>query len=135
MIEEGADECQDGQHATLFTGAMKMDIWRSRELIKAGADVNAKSNDSANATPLHWSARYGHLEVVRALIQAGADVKAEIDDGSTPLHMSAPNLEVVRYLIEAGADVNAKRNDGWTPLHQSASYGHREVVQALIEEG
>ena len=100
-----------------------------------GADVNAK--DNFGETPLHWSAREGHLEITQALIEAGADVNTKDNDGDTPLHSSAMNghLEVARDLIKAGADVNAKTGAGHTPLYMCAQEGHLEVARVLIKAG
>ena len=50
---------------------MKGDLEVVRFLIVKGADVNAK--DDEDHTPLHWSAREGHLEVVQALIKSGSN--------------------------------------------------------------
>ena len=50
---------------------MKGDLEVVRFLIVKGADVNAK--DDNGLTPLHWSAREGHLEVVQALIKSGSN--------------------------------------------------------------
>jgi len=107
----------------------------ARDLIEAGADVNAKDNDGF--TPLSICAEKGHLNVARALIEAGADVNAKDNEGLTPLYMCAlgGHLEVARALIEAGADVNAKKDNGVTPLHMCAYTGHLEVSRALIEKG
>ena len=120
---------------TLHTCAEKGHLDVARDLIEAGADVNAKDNDGF--TPLSICAEKGHLDVARDLIWAGADVNAKDNDGMTPLYMCAlgGHLEVARALIEAGADVNAKKDNGVTPLHMCAYTGHLEVSRALIEKG
>ena len=115
----------------------KKDVQLIPHFADGGVDVNGKYWEYG-ATPLHWSAEKGHLDVVRALIEAGADVNPKMIGDRTPLFLSAEegHLEVARALVEAGADVNAKQyNKGWTPLHMSAEMGHLEVVRALIEAG
>ena len=124
---------------TLHTCAEKGHLDVARDLIEAGADVNAKDNNGL--TPLCFCAAKGHLDVARALIEAGADVNAKKDNGVTPLHMCAyyGHLEVSRALIEKGADVNAKEDDGVTPLYvctqEGHLEGHLEVARALIKAG
>jgi ankyrin repeat protein len=55
----------------------------SRELISHGADVNARKQD--HWTPMHLSARNGHLGVVKLLLERDADVRALNDDGPNPV--------------------------------------------------
>ena len=95
---------------TLHTCAEKGHLDVARDLIEAGADVNAKDNDGF--TPLSICAEKGHLEVSRALIEKGADVNAKEDDGVTPLYVCTQeghlegHLEVARALIKAGSIFN-----------------------------
>ena len=105
-------------------------------LIKAGADVNTKSEDGV--TPLYMAA-FGNEnpEVVTVLIEAGADVNWHF--GSTALMGAATNNEnpeVFTVLIKAGADVNAKGRDDMTPLSVAAFFiKNPEVLTVLIEAG
>eukprot|EP00976_Prorocentrum_cordatum_P114130 1195808-Prorocentrum_minimum.AAC.1 len=70
---------------------------------QAGADPRARS--ASGATPLHFAAVAGRVEVVRALVEAGgADPHAEDVEGGT------------------------------TPLHWAAGAGHRDVVRVLVSE-
>ncbi len=45
--------------------------------------------DEDGLTPLHYAARYSHLQVVKLLVERGADVNARAEDGITPLHFAA----------------------------------------------
>jgi ankyrin repeat protein len=110
-----------------------------QELIKAGADVNAK--DKSGWTPLIFAARSNpNPEIITALITAGADVNAKCENlGWPPLIWAAianPNPEIITALIKAGADVNAKSKIGWTPLMSAAGYKkNSEIITALTKAG
>jgi len=42
-------------------------------------NINTKSLDEYNRTPLHYACRYGYIEIVKLLITRGADINI-IDD-------------------------------------------------------
>lgn len=78
-------------------------------------------------TPLHYSAKNGHLQCVRLLLKYGANPNARDSDGYTPVHyvcqIHNPNgniREVVRQcltsMIDFGGDTKARTDSGHTPL-------------------
>ena len=75
-----------------------------KQLIKAGADVNAK--DNWGRMSLHFVAyRCDTVAIVKALIAAGADVNARTVNGNTPLWLAQQMKcqENIRLLKQAGA--------------------------------
>ncbi|MBV7269814.1 ankyrin repeat domain-containing protein [Winogradskyella luteola] len=67
------------------------------KLIKAGADVNAKSN---GMQPIHYAAKYNRVDVLKILITAGADVHSYCDKGISALrHAERSNAkEAAQFL-------------------------------------
>ena len=60
-----------------------------KALIKAGADLKAKTNPEAcGATPLHAAVESRNFDVVLFLVLAGAELDAKDSRGRTPLEMS-----------------------------------------------
>lgn len=51
-------------------------------LIKAGADVNKKSN---GMLPIHYAAKFNRVEIIKVLITAGSEIYEPCDLGYTPL--------------------------------------------------
>lgn len=87
-----------------------------RDLLKQGADVNARTD--SGATALMWACFFGKLEVVNELLRNGADVNAKDNKGWTALMTAAEQgyPEVMELLIAKGADVNAKNAESQTAL-------------------
>ena len=75
----------------------------AKELIKNGANLEAKANDGN--TPILDASQYKHFELVKIFIKSGANVNAKDDQGKTPLRYSAlyGNTETVMLLLENGA--------------------------------
>jgi ankyrin repeat protein len=108
----------------------------ARELVAAGADVNARSKvnnwqrqvtaepraiyrPAGGWTPLLYSAREGCVECVRILAEAGADLNLADPENVSPLLMATLNgrFDVAAYLIQKGANVNRWDWYGRTPLY------------------
>ena len=110
----------DGETIATSTGA----------LVKAGADVNARTDCGAYAPACMQQLTAMSDKPLLALIAAGADLDARNRyHGATPLHAAAKKRpgrnEVITALIAAGADPDARDKEGNTPL---------EVARAEVKE-
>ncbi|HEV2295893.1 MAG TPA: ankyrin repeat domain-containing protein, partial [Tepidisphaeraceae bacterium] len=143
----------------LRIAAAKGDVVKVKELIAAGADVNASAFGGYSALHAAAMSPYsGSIGVINALIDAGANLGAKTSEGFTPLHTAAMNPwtrgmtaqtslagDKVRALTAGGASVTAKDNAGRTPLHWAATMSKLAdivelttdpvVVDALLDSG
>jgi ankyrin repeat protein len=104
-------------------------------LLKDGADVNY--NIDYGWTPLHWAARWGHIQTAQLLLEKGAKIETKTNIGRTPLHLAATkgHPKMVELLLERGAEIDAKDNDGWTPFFDAAHYKKGDVIKVLLANG
>ncbi|MEU4745686.1 ankyrin repeat domain-containing protein, partial [Actinosynnema sp. NPDC023658] len=90
-----------------------------RELLRAGADVNA-TEPTFGACPLHKAVYNGHADITALLVAApGVDLDFQgATNGYTPLHDALWHGydECARILLDAGARVDLVGHDGKTPL-------------------
>ena len=109
-------------------------------LIGKGADVRSpikdKSEDLEGATPLHFAAGFGYLDIVRQITSRGGSVNARAANGLTPLHTAAlgGHPMVVKFLLDHGAKIDVKDSSGKTPLASALSFNdaaHKEVAGLL----
>jgi ankyrin repeat protein len=87
--------------------------------------------------PVHWAAKKGDPEAIRALKNAGGDVSVQDGDGETAMHWAADrgHVDVIKALKELGGDVCAKNEMGETAMHWAAWNGHVDAIEALKELG
>ena len=122
----------ESEPQTIHEASSGGDIDMVKQLLDAGADVNAK-DDLTEMTPLFDAVSSGKKEVAALLIDKGADVNGKIAMGFTSLHNAAGSgrYEIVELLIEKGADVNEKNDFGITPLDMAEVSASRDEETEL----
>jgi uncharacterized protein len=105
----------------------------ARELIAAGADVNAYSPDGLTALAL--ASFFGRTQVVELLLAAGADPNLVSKNvaGICAIHGAAAgrHSEIVKMLISGGADVDKLQADGQSALSIAMRNGEEDIVKIL----
>jgi ankyrin repeat protein len=102
----------------------------TEELVRHGADVNARSNNGFTA--LMFAAQVGDAASARVLIDAGAKANEVMPKtGLTPLIIAAATgrTKVAALLLDKGADPDAIAADGFTALHHAAK--HKDAVEMV----
>ncbi|XP_036120372.1 transient receptor potential cation channel subfamily A member 1 [Molossus molossus] len=93
--------------------------------------------DDMNASPLHYAAEEGQVELMEMIINDSSwEVLNVMDNyGNTPLHWAAEKnqVESVKFLLSKGANPNLRNSSMMAPLHLAVQGMHNEVVKVLIE--
>lgn len=158
-------EGEKGGFTALHQAVIMADEKLCTDLIKSGADVNAK--DSSGYSPLHIAAEKGLTSTCTELITHGADMYAKTREGKTPLQIAEENgfsgafaeahrrntkltdalfelikkrapLNEIQSIIEKGAHIHAKKGSyGWeaSTLHVAAASDLPEVCELLLNKG
>lgn len=109
-------------------------------LLKAGADVNARTKGGRSA--LHYVASKGHARVAKVLIEAGINSLPQSFVSILTYGICVMLLPCtgragthVRESLYAGADVRAADVHKSTPLHRACSTCKEVMVDLLIDAG
>lgn len=116
------------------------DVFSTRILIKAGANVNIR--DRNQNTPLHDAAVSYTVQTMRLLLRAGAFVNAKNKDGNTPLHLvskydviTQTHEKVIDILLKNGANPLMKNKKGRTPIDFARGSLKQKLKEWLPERG
>lgn len=114
--------------------ALRGDLWRLKELISKGADLNEK--DEFDQTPLYYALAASQGEAAKFLIDQGAATNITARYGRTLLHQAsrAGLLETVQMLVARDVPLINTSSNCATPLHDAVRGGHKEVAEFLISK-
>ena len=102
LLAAGAD-VNIKYNSTLLIGACELnDLELAKNLLAAGAEVNAQDEDGKTA--LMIACEKGNKDIASTLLATGADIKKKDNGGATALIYSLDNISLKNILLEAGAD-------------------------------
>lgn len=113
-------------HLTDWPGHRPSSVEIAQLLIGAGADINARTIDSAvGETPLQWAVSANDVAVAEALIDAGAPVDG-VDDDRRPLAQALfyRQLAAAELLVRRGATID---------LEFAAGLGRVDLLQTFFD--
>uniref|UniRef100_A0AAQ5YR51 VPS9 domain-containing protein n=1 Tax=Amphiprion ocellaris TaxID=80972 RepID=A0AAQ5YR51_AMPOC len=131
----GVNSCNVDGFTPLHVAALHGHAALAALLIRHGASVNARTNQSA--TPLHLASQNSHIQVVRFLLECNAKLNKKDQYGNTPLIHAClrGNLETATTLLQSNAQVNIANLQGNTALHEAVRGGHQPLVELLLRGG
>ena len=122
-----------------------------------GYRYNELISSQGGMTALHFAARQGFADVVKALVEGGADLnQLNAGDKTSPLLITIINghFDLAKWMLEKGANATASAFNGVTPLYavlniqwapkslypspkayQQQTTGYLELMQLLIDNG
>lgn len=124
----------------LIDAAWANDVGLARQLIAAGADVNAKDDTVQSAYLIATSE--GYLDLLELTLANGADLTDLDSYNGTGLIRAAErgHADIVGRLLRAGIEVNHVNRPQWTALDEAIVYGdggpgYVDTVRALVAGG
>jgi len=99
LIQKGANVnvADAGQYRPLHLAVMGQRLENTKELIKAGVEVNAVERSSKFAA-LHLACMVAEVKIVEELVKAGANVEQKDKFGKTPMYYARNNKEIKEAL-------------------------------------
>ncbi|KAL7482294.1 hypothetical protein ACHAW6_007975 [Cyclotella cf. meneghiniana] len=123
----------------LFEAAANEDISAALSALKAGANINARSERGLQ-TPLMQSVLFGRGKMVQFFLEQGADTTIGERDGYTPMHGAGfqGRAEIAEMLKNHGVPLRDKHHDGYEPAIRScwgSEERHTETLIWFIDNG
>ena len=168
LMARGADHKATTKIVDLFalTAPEEEQMGRNRAAAPARVDIagatrgyryNELISSQGGMTALHFAARQGFADVVKALVEGGADInQLNAGDKTSPLLIAIINghFDLAKWMLEKGADPKSNAFNGVTPLYavlniqwapkslypspkayQQQTTGYLELMQLLIDKG
>ena len=130
------------------------DTARVTALLDQGADIEVRTRDRSELTPLHVACRHANGEIATLLLDRRADINAQNGFGETAsrgkrmlrfivfemqalflaTHYASNDLELLNLLLQRRADVNLLHHHRISCLHNVVAWKPPQVAAALLLE-
>jgi ankyrin repeat protein len=117
----------------LHTAVKNNDIKKVEDLIKAGADVSAKTSDGKLS--IHIAVEKNNIDMVNALNKGKSILDALSHAGKRPLHIAVENHNepMIRALKKMGANMNSLDFNGKRPIDIAIEKNDVPLIKVLKE--
>lgn len=131
-----AEQFSDKGTNFLHVAIQKADLESVLFLISINANVNSRTKDSSQMTPLHLAIMSASEMIVRNLLLAGANVQDLTPQKQTALHLAAAGDQPVicSILLQNKVNFNALDANLNNALHIAVHKGHLNVIRVLLTE-
>ncbi|MGA7414834.1 MAG: ankyrin repeat domain-containing protein [Bryobacteraceae bacterium] len=131
LLESHSGDGWTPLHLSAFFGHKEL----AEALLAQGAQVDSRSTNSMQNTPLHAATAGRQVELMKLLLEHGADADATQEGGWTALHAAAQNGDraMIEVLLASNASINVRAGNNQSPLDLALLKGHHEVA-ALLEQ-
>ncbi|XP_054717733.1 poly [ADP-ribose] polymerase tankyrase-1-like isoform X2 [Uloborus diversus] len=104
-------------------------------LLETATDLN--SSDCCGRTPLHFTAKKGHLRIIQKLLARGADVRLKDENGRTPLHYAVlyEQEAAAELLLECVDNLDDQDKDSEDVLVSAINVGSVPMAKKLLFKG
>lgn len=135
-MPNAAEQIDNRGRNFLHLAIMKDDLESVLFLLAIQVDVNSRTHDVNQLTPLHLAATSENEMLIRNLILAGARLNDRDSNQKTALHIATEKgrLGAVSALIQNGADFDALDAENNNALHIAVKEGHVAIVRELLTE-
>jgi ankyrin repeat protein len=132
QVSEGQDH-PTNKDSMLITAAEHSDIGAVRQLLKDGAEVEAR--DGQGRTALLLATSRNDAKIAKLLIEAGANVNAQDHKLDSPLLLAGASgyLEILKLTLTARPNFKIYNRFGGTALIPACERGHVDVVKELLK--
>ncbi len=111
-------------------------VYATKELLKAGSDVNSVDKNGNNS--LHLAVYTKNYDIVKLIIDHDVNINARTITGETALHLASnfELLDISELLVKSGADVNIQDFENeFTPLHYTVNLNNKGITALLLKNG
>jgi ankyrin repeat protein len=83
--------------------------------------------------PVHYCARYNHLDCLKILFDYGASLSPKTNEGKTPLHLAAMwgHVDIVKWLVQQRVNIDIIDNDRMTACDLARKNDQTEIEDFL----
>lgn len=127
---------------SLLQSAQANDLHKLRSIITENPSLNLdiRSTDRFERTPLEWAIYHKNLDLVKVLVEKGANINLYNKKGFGPLYEALGGYQrpILFYLIEQGAAINhipEYAEKGETLLHEVTFRGDVALLEVLYAKG
>lgn len=135
LVKESPIELKktDPQGKTLMSIACENGYENITKYLAENDDSLVSMETPSGYYPVHFCARYNHLDCLKILFNYGASLSPKTNEGKTPLHLAAMwgHVDIVKWLVQQRVNIDIIDNDRMTACDLARKNEQTEIEDFL----